>query len=236
MRVRGPRANASRLSSRGRSPLPFLLLRRLHADRGIIEALELRRSLSDLLARARRRSFRHLLLHQMTRAAAIVFGGGVVVLLAGTEYLSAVWLALLAAATLGVALYIALRKRPSAYRVAQRIDAKLRLADTLSTATHFLEAPGTADAAIRESQRLQAERVAESVDLKQALPLVRPHALYPAIGLALALAAVLLLRYSLLGSLDPRISLVASAYDNVFGSAKKEPKLPGATEGGDQPA
>jgi hypothetical protein len=176
------------------------------------------------------------LLHQMTRAAAIVFGGGVVVLLAGTEYLSAVWLALLVAAALAAALFIALRKRPSAYRVAQRIDTKLKLADTLSTATHFEEAPGTADAAIRESQRLQAERVAESVDLKQALPLVRPHALYPALGLALALTAVLLLRYAVLGSLDPRISLVASAYDNVFGSAKKQAKVPGATEDGDPPS
>ena len=197
--------------------------------------MELRPPLSDLLARARRRSFGHLLLHQMTRAAAIVFGGGVVVLLAGTEYLSALWLALLVAAALGAALFIALRKRPSAYRVAQRIDTKLKLADTLSTATHFEEAPGTADAAIRESQRLQAERLAESVDLKQALPLVRPHALYPAVGLALALAAVLLLRYAVLGSLDPRASLVASAYDNVFGSAKKQAKLPGTTEDGDPP-
>src|ERR1700687_5843158 len=100
MRVRGEGVDVGGLSARGRSALPFLLLRRLHADRGIIEALELRRSLSDLLARARRRSFQHLLLHQMTRAAAIVFAGGVVVLLAGTEYLSAVWLALLVAAAL----------------------------------------------------------------------------------------------------------------------------------------
>ncbi len=171
----------------------------------------------------------------MTRAAAIVFGGGVVILLAGTEYLSALWLALLVAVALGAALFIALRKRPSAYRIAQRIDTKLKLADTLSTATHFEEAPGTADAAIRESQRFQAERLAESVDLKHALPLVRPQALYPAVGLALALAAVLLLRYAVLGSFDPRTSLVASAYDNVFGAAKKQPKLPGATEGGDPP-
>ena len=197
--------------------------------------MELRRALSDLLVRARRRSFKQLLLHQLTRAVAIVFGGGVVILLAGTEYLSAVWLVLLVAVALGAALYIALRKRPSAYGVAQRIDAKLRLADTLSTATHFLEAPGTADAAIRETQRLQAEHMAESVDLKQALPLARPRALYPAVGLALALAAVLLLRYAVMGSFDPRTSLVASAYDNVFRPAKQQAKAAGSRERGEEP-
>jgi hypothetical protein len=202
---------------------------------GIIEAVELRRSLSDLLVKARQRSFQHLLLQQLTRAAAIVFGGGVVILLAGTEYLSAFWLVLLVAGAVGAGAYIAVRRRPSTYAVAQRIDAKLRLADTLSTATHFREAPGTADAGIRESQRLQAERMAESVDLKQALPLTRPRALYPAAGLALALAAVLLLRYAVLGSFDPRTSLVASAYDNVFGSAKQQAKVAGSPEGGDQP-
>jgi hypothetical protein len=197
--------------------------------------LELRRSLSDLLAKARTRSFQHLLVYQLTRAAAVIFGGGVIILLAGTEYLSAFWLILLVALAVSAAIYIALRTRPSTYRVAQRIDAKLQLHDTLSTAAHFLEAPGTEDAAIRESQRLQAERTAQSVDLKQALPLGRPGALYPTLGLALALAAVLLLRYAVLGSFDPRTSLVASAYDNVFGPTKQQTKLPGSPEGGDQP-
>ena len=166
---------------------------------------------------------------------AVILAGAVVVLLAGTEYLSALWLVLLAAVALGAALIFAMRKRPSAYTVAQRIDTKLKLSDTLSTAAHFEETPGTAEAAIRESQRRQAERVAQSVDLKQALPLARPRALYAAAGLALALAAVLLLRYAMLGSFDPRASLVASAFDKVFGAAKQQAKLPGSSEGGDPP-
>ncbi len=196
----------------------------------------MRLSLSDLLTKARTRAFQLLLVHQLTRAAAIVFAGGVIILLAGTEYLSAFWLVLLVILTIAAAIYVALRNRPSEYKVAQKIDAKLQLHDTISTAAHFLEAPEAADAAIRESQRLQAERAAESVDLKQALPLARPRALFPAIGLAVALAAVLLLRYAVLGSFDPHTSLVASAYDNVFGPAAKQPKLPGSPEsGGDQP-
>ena len=125
--------------------------------------------------KARQRSFQQLLLQQMTRAAAVTLACGIIILLAGTQYLSAFWVLLVAVLSLGAGVYIALRKRPSAYRIAQRIDAKLKLADTLSTAAHFSESPEAADAALRESQRLQAERLAESVDLKQALPLTRPH-------------------------------------------------------------
>ena len=74
--------------------------------------------------------------------------------------------------------------------------------DTLSTAAHFSKLPEPPTPRIRESQRLQAERTAQSVDLKQALPLARPRALYPAVGLALALAGVLLMRYAVLGSFE----------------------------------
>ncbi len=195
----------------------------------------MRRSLSDLLAKARQRSFEHLLLQQLTRAIALAFACGIIILLVGTEYLSARWLVLVVAVALGAGVYVALRKRPSTYGIAQRIDAKLKLADTLSTATHFMETPAAADAALRESQRSQAERLAESVDLKQALPLARPRALYPALALALGLAAVLLMRYAVLGSINPRTSLIASAYDNVFGPPQEQPKLQGSKDGGEQP-
>jgi len=195
----------------------------------------LRRSLSDLLAKARQRSFQHLLLQQLTRAAAITIACGIIILLAGTQYLSALWLLVVAAVALGTGVYIALRKRPSTYRIAQRIDAKLKLADTLSTAAHFIESPEAADASLRESQRLQAERLAESVDLKHALPLTLPRAFYPTLALALGLAGVFLMRYAVLGSMNPQPSLVASAYNNVFGAPQEQPKLQGSKDGGEQP-
>lgn len=195
----------------------------------------MRRSLSDLLAKARQRSFQHLLLQQLTRAAAITIACGIIILLAGTQYLSALWLLVVAAVALGTGVYIALRRRPSTYRIAQRIDAKLKLADTLSTAAHFIESPEAADASLRESQRLQAERLAESVDLKHALPLTLPRAFYPTLALALGLAGVFLMRYAVLGSMNPQPSLVASAYNNVFGAPQEQPKLQGSKDGGEQP-
>ena len=135
-----------------------------------------------MLAKARTRSFQHLLVHQLTRAAAVVFAGGVIILLAGTEYLSAFWLILLVTCRLAQAIYIALRKRPSAYRVAQKIDAKLKLADTLSTATHFLETPGTADAAHPREPALASRTHRQSVDLETG-PAARARApCYPALA------------------------------------------------------
>ncbi len=200
---------------------------------GIIEwrighrSLSFPKSLSELLAWARRRSISHLLLHQLVLAAAVALGGAVVILLAGTELLSWYWILLVAAVSLGAGLFLLRRRIPSSYAVAQRIDARLKLADTISTAAYF-EAPSDplpADPRICESQRRQAEKVAKTVDLGRALPLLRPHALYPACGLLLAACGIFLLRYAVLGTFDPSKSLIKTAYDTFFRSPSQQAKL-----------
>jgi hypothetical protein len=175
-------------------------------------------------------------MHQLVLAAAIGCGGAALILLAGTRFLSWYWLVLVIAVSLGAALYLWRKRFPSMYGVAQRIDAELKLADTLSTAVYFQESPGSADATIREGQHRQAEHLAESVDLKRALPFRRPRALYPAVGLALAVVAIFLMRYAVLGSFDPRTSLVASAYDSFFGAPKQQAQqFAGSPEDGSKP-
>jgi hypothetical protein len=168
-----------------------------------------------------------LLLHQLVLAVAVALGGAVVILLAGTEFLSWYWILLVVAASLGAGLFLLPRRIPSGYAVAQRIDARLKLADTLSTAAYF-EAPSDplpADPRICESQRRQAEKVATTVDFKRALPLLRPPALYPACGLLLAACGIFLLRYAVLGTFDPTKSLVKTAYDTFFRSPSQQAKL-----------
>jgi hypothetical protein len=138
-----------------------------------------------------------------------------------------------------------MRRRPSTYEAAQRIDARLQLADTLSTAAYFAQSTfpqsslpksvSSTDEGVREAQRRQAEKLAESVDLKNAMPFVRPPALYIAVAMAAAVAAIFLLRYSLLGSFDPRTPLVQNAYDNLFRPTKQQAKNSGAPEEGNQP-
>jgi hypothetical protein len=192
-------------------------------------------SLAELLAHARQRSLAHLLLHQLVLTAAIVLGGAAVILLAGTEAVSWFWLIPLGAASLALGLFLSRKQFPSTYETAQHIDARLHLADTLSTAAFFAEAPGAADDSIREAQRVQAGKLAESVDLKTALPFRRPSALYPALALAALVAGIFLLRYSVLGSFDPHAPLVQSAFDNLFRPTKQQAKAGGQPEDGNQP-
>jgi hypothetical protein len=168
-----------------------------------------------------------LLLHQLVLAVAVALGGAVVILLAGTEFLSWYWILLVVAVSLGAGLFLLRKHIPSSYAVAQRIDARLKLADTLSTAAYF-EAPSDplpADPRICESQRRQAEKVATTVDVGKALPLHRPRALYPACGLLLAACGIFLLRYAVLGTFDPSKSLVKTAYDTFFRSPSQQAKL-----------
>jgi hypothetical protein len=192
-------------------------------------------SLAELLAKARLRSILHLLLHQLVLTAAIVLGGAAVILLAGTESVSWLWLILLGAASFGVGLFLSRKRFPSVYETAQRVDARLHLADTLSTAAFFSQAPSDGDDSIRQAQRRQAEKLAESVNLKSALPLRRPSSLYPALALAAAVGGIFLLRFALLGSFDPRAPLVQSAYDSLFRPAKQQAKAGGQTEDGNEP-
>jgi hypothetical protein len=193
-------------------------------------------SLAELLAHARRRSLAHLLLHQLVLTAAIMLAGAAVILLAGTEAVSWFWLIPLGAASLALGLFLSRKQFPSTYETAQRIDARLHLADTLSTAAFFSDAPGApADESIREAQRQQAGKLAGSVDLKAALPLKRPRALYPALALAAVVAGIFLLRYSVLGSFDPHAPLVQSAFDNLFRPTKQQAKAGGLPEDGNQP-
>jgi len=195
----------------------------------------LRFSLTELLAKGRQRSITHLLLRQLILTAAIVLGGAAIILLAGTEIFGWSWLVLLSVGSVAIGLYRARKRFPSPYLVAQWIDARLHLTDTLSTAAFFLEAPGSTDATVRESQRRQAEKLAKTVDLKQALPLTRPRALYPAVGLAIAVAGIFLLRYAVLGSFDPRTPLAQSAFDSIFRPLNQQAKAAALPEDGDQP-
>jgi hypothetical protein len=192
-------------------------------------------SLAELLNKARQRSVLHLLLHQLVLTAAIVLGGAALILLAGTESVSWLWLIVLAVASFGTILFLSRKKFPSVYDTAQGMDARLHLADTLSTAAFFSDAPGNRDESIRQAQRRQAEKLAESVDLKSAVPFKRPRSLYAALALAAIVGGIFLLRFALLGSFDPRAPLVQNAYDNLFRPAKQQAKAGSQPENGDQP-
>lgn len=103
----------------------------------------------------------------------------ILLLLLGTEMLSWYWVALVPALSACAALFLVHRRVPGPYAVAQMVDARLALADTLSTAVYFGQ---TAASGVRERQREQAERLAAAVDPRRAAPYSVPRTVYLAAG------------------------------------------------------
>lgn len=194
-------------------------------------------SLFEFLARARRRCVSHLLLDRVIVGAAAGFGAAIVVLVAGSANLSWTWTAVAVAVALATGFVMLRRSLPSPYAVAQRVDRRLSLADTLSTAAYFSgEAPPAINQSLRDAQLHRAEELARSVDLKQALPLTRPKALFPATGLGLTALAVLLLRVAVLGSFDTQASLAGSVFKSLVGSPLQQAKSDQKQDGAADPA
>ena len=198
--------------------------------------------MEELLSKAHRRLITQLLVDKGALAVTVGMGGAVLLLLAGTQILDWYWLLLLAAGGFGVGLYQLRGKIPNVYRVAQRIDRRLGLADTLSTAQYFREHPDPTRQAVCDLQRTSADRAAQFVDLKAALPMTRSRYLWPAAVLASAALLLFGVRYAFTGSLDLGSSLVAIAMDTWFGAktelAKNDFKkgVNNPEQGGDNPS
>lgn len=179
-------------------------------------------TLTDLLERARRRLFGQLALDKGALALVIGMAAVILLLLAGTQILDWYWPILVGAVSLGIGIYRLRKSLPSVYKLAQQIDSRLGLADSLSTAVHFADHPDPARQAVCELQRRDAELVAERVNLQEALPPSRSRYLLPAAGLALVAFGLFAVRYAVTGSLSLEPSLFKMAYDSFFGPSPKQ--------------
>ncbi|HSP70122.1 MAG TPA: hypothetical protein VLN48_20505 [Bryobacteraceae bacterium] len=192
-------------------------------------------TLTNLLERARRRLVGQLALDKAALALVIGMGGAILLLLMGTQILDWYWPVLLIAASLGVGIYSVRKSLPSFYKLAQMIDRRLGLADSLSTAVHFAEHPQSGRESLCESQGRRAEVVAQGVDVNLALPARRSRYLLPATGLILVAFGLFAVRYAVTGSLSLEPSLLKIAYDSFFGTppqqlAKNQAKRLNATQ------
>ncbi len=155
-----------------------------------------------------RRARRRILANEVARQAAFAFsaalGSLIVLLLLGTQILNWTWLVLLPAITLAAGLYAAWRRIPALYQVAQRVDRRLELPDTLSTAVFFAASESQASEKARRVQWSQAERAAAGVDLRRAVPIRMPRAIYGTALLGLIASSLFALRYGLDHRLDLR--------------------------------
>jgi hypothetical protein len=83
------------------------------------------------------------------------------------------------------------------------VDQRLALADATSTAVYFQQnAPSYTSPAIRQFQRECADRVAQSVDVRRAVPYAMPRRVYLLAVLILVAGVLMALRYGLAGWLD----------------------------------
>jgi hypothetical protein len=188
----------------------------------------------NLVRQARRRILGNQLLSQGANAAIAALAAFILLLLFGTQVLSwSVALTIpLAAAAFG--LYRVKRQMPSRYIVAQLLDQRLGLADNLSTALFFSEVAPEANVApdIRRGQFEQADRLAQSVDARRAVPYTMPRTVYLMASLALVAGSLFALRYGLSRRLDLKQPLANFLPESLTGgkavqkanNARRNPK------------
>jgi hypothetical protein len=186
-----------------------------------------------LVRRARRRLFYNELFAQGVNAASAALAAFILLLLLGTEVLRWEFALLIPAAAVALGLYLARRRLPDPYRVAQTIDRRLNLADTISTAFFFTQSERAARLS-PEIVRLQsetAERLAETADVRRAIPYTVPRTAYAMAALFLVAGSLFALRYGVSKRLDLKQPLATMLYQ-TFGSPKTEqaqakaPKVP----------
>jgi hypothetical protein len=158
----------------------------------------------NLVRRARQRLLFNELLSQGANASSAALIAFILLLLLGTQVLSWWWALAVPLVAAGVGLYVARRRLPSPYTVAQIVDRRCALADTLSTALVFSQAdpPSHVSREVCQSQFEQAGRVSQTVDVSRAVPYAMPRTAYPLAALLLVASSLFALRYGLSLRLD----------------------------------
>jgi hypothetical protein len=184
-----------------------------------------------LVRRARRRLFYNELFAQGANASSAALLAFILLLILGAEILAWQFVILIPVATFAAGLYIARRRLATPYAAAQKIDRRLGLADTLSTALYFKENQSKGDPEIVGSQAETAERVAASIDVRQAIPYTMPRTAYAMAALFLVAGSLFALRYGISRRLDLQQPLASMLHDRLGFEPKqqakaKQPKVP----------
>lgn len=172
-------------------------------------------TLDRVLDVVRRRALLQLLLEQGSLALALALGGVILLLLTGTQILNWYWPLLLLVAAFGVGSYRIRKRVPSTYEVAQQVDRRLGLKDTISTAVYFAAQPERAPQELIHAQRGVAESVAQTADAEAASPWRVPRQAYACAAMAVLSASLLVVRYGFRGSLDLEQPLFRIPFDTL---------------------
>ncbi|MDE3165164.1 MAG: hypothetical protein KGN36_05105 [Acidobacteriota bacterium] len=158
-----------------------------------------------LIAEARRRILGNELLTQGAAAASAALAAFILLLLVGSAILSWPVVAAVPILAFTIGAWRVRRRLPSPYVVAQIVDARLGLKDTISTAVYFERDGGD----VARAQREEAERAARAADARTAIPRSMPRGVYSMTVLAIVAASLFALRYGLERRLDLKQPLAA---------------------------
>ena len=175
----------------------------------------------NLVRLARRRLLRNELFAQGANSASAALAAFILLLLLGSEILNWQIVAAVPLAAFAAGLYLVRKRLPSRYVTAQIVDHRLSLSDTVSTAVFFSEVKPDAAVSpeIRQAQREQAGRAAETADARRAVPYVMPRGAYVAGALLLVASSLFALRYGISRQLDLRRPL-ANFLPDSFGGGR----------------
>jgi hypothetical protein len=169
---------------------------------------------------------RHALIlgaEQLALALILVFGGGILMLLAGTQILNGYWLVLLGAIGLAVGVMRYRRRALAQYTVAQILDRRLSLKDTLSTAWFLRHQSPAAEpeSFATRTQLAQADEVADGIDPRPAFPVTGQRKWVAAATLAIIAMSLFGVRYFVSHTLDLRHSLIPIHWNEVLATIER---------------
>jgi hypothetical protein len=174
----------------------------------LFERNQAHRSLPSFLSAAARRYFSVLVFSETPIALSFLFGAATLLLLAGTLLINAHWLWVGAFIGLVFASMRVRRRWLTRYRLAQVLDNRLRLNDSLSTAWYLLTQNTARDNPTAERQIAGAEGLAAGIEPHQAFP-IEWTSIWSIPGvLVLVMLALFTLRYGRSERFDLRPSLL----------------------------
>lgn len=171
--------------------------------------------LRTVVRSACRRRFLVVATEQLSLAVTLVLCGGILLLLLGTQILDWYWLALLALVGL---VFVALRVRSrmlSSYRVAQLLDRRLDLSDSLSTGWFLLSRPRHRSEPLADLHIQRAEALAASIRPASAFPFTGRKAWAFTGALAAAGFGLFAVRYLVTSSLSLHEALIPMHFEAV---------------------
>ncbi len=174
-----------------------------------------------LVRLAFRRKLLTLAVDQFGLVCSAVFGGLVLMLLLGTQILNAWLLFALAVAGMGFGFYQVRSAIPSKYQLAQGIDRKLQLHDSISTAFFLLLHPEQGSAHAVRTQLSQADTIASSVDVATIFPFGGRRQWTIAAALFVAVTGLFATRYLVTNTLDLSLALVPIHLGPVYERVEK---------------